>query len=64
MYRPNAKSQLCKQQLFLGQWLGKHIPAATNMHVITELLLEIGCFYVVCAEMLQARDKANCSGKK
>jgi hypothetical protein len=35
-----------------GQRLVKHIPAAMNMYAITELLLQMGCFYVVCAELL------------
>jgi hypothetical protein len=35
-----------------GQWLGKHVTAATNTRATIELLLETGCFYVVRAEML------------
>jgi hypothetical protein len=37
---------------FSGQRLGKHVLAATNTHATIELLLETGCFYVVCVEML------------
>jgi hypothetical protein len=43
-----------------GQQLGKHVPMAMNMHATIELLLEKGCFHVVCAETLQARDKVSC----
>jgi hypothetical protein len=38
-----------------GQRLGKHVPAATDTHA-TE---ETGCLCVVCAEMLQTRDKVS-----
>jgi hypothetical protein len=40
--------------------LGKHIPAATNTHATTELLLETECFYVVRAQMSSAKDKISC----
>jgi hypothetical protein len=40
-----------------GQRLGIHVPAATNRRATMEGLLERGCFCVVRAEMLQARDK-------
>jgi hypothetical protein len=35
-----------------GQRLVKHVPLAINTYTIIELLLQMGCFYVVCAEML------------
>jgi hypothetical protein len=35
-----------------GQQLVKHVPAAMNTYAIIELLLQTGCFYMVCAEML------------
>jgi hypothetical protein len=35
-----------------GQWLSKHIPAATNVNTTTKLLLETRCFYMVRAETL------------
>jgi hypothetical protein len=39
------------------QRLGKHVPAATNTYATIELLLQMSCFYMVRAEMLQARNK-------
>jgi hypothetical protein len=34
------------------QWLGKHVPAETNMHVTTDVLWKRGVFYVTHAETL------------
>jgi hypothetical protein len=34
------------------QRLGKHIPAATNLCATMEILLETGCFCMVCAKEL------------
>jgi hypothetical protein len=40
--------------------LDKHIPAATNKHATTELVLETECFYAVRAQMLSAKGKVSC----
>jgi hypothetical protein len=37
-----------------GQWLSKHVSAATNTHSTIELLLQTPCFYVIHAEVLYA----------
>jgi hypothetical protein len=35
-------------------------PMVTNMRATKELLLEMGCFYMIRAKMLEARDKVSC----
>jgi hypothetical protein len=41
------------------QRLSNHVPTAMNAHAAIELLLETGCSYVVCAEMLYSGDEVS-----
>jgi hypothetical protein len=39
-----------------GQWLGKHVPVATDTNATIEVLLETGCLYMVRAEELSWKE--------